>query len=319
MALKVGPGDEVITTPFTFIATSEAIMLTGATPVFADIDPETFNINPAQIDRLITPAHQGHLARASVRPAPPRMDVIRAIATHHGIAVIEDSAQAMGATYQGQKIGSLGDFGCFSFFPSKNLGAFGDGGMITTNRDDWADRLRMLRAHGSSARYYHIENGLNSRLDELQAAILRVKLPHLDRFNQRRQQIAARYAEGLAPLTEYLTTPITPEAATHVFHQYTIRLKSPTAEARDALQIALRDAGVGSMIYYPVPLYRQAAYAGLELDATDYPVCEQLTAQVLSLPVFPELTDDEQQTVIDRLLTLVPQVMAQSANTVSCA
>ncbi len=291
-ALKISAGDEVITTPFTYIATSEAIVQANATPVFVDVDPDTFNLDVSAIEARITPKTKAILP-VHLYGLPANMDEIRALSKKHNLFVIEDCAQAIGAEYKGQKVGSFGDIGCFSFFPTKNLGAFGDGGLLTTSDDTLADRLRMLRVHGSHTRYYHEESGLNSRLDEIQAAILRIKLPHLDEFNKTRQHIARQYTEKLARFSDLLTTPIIPEDRTHVFHQYTLRLNTTDSTQRNAFQEALREEGVMSMLYYPIPLYDQKTYQNLNYPASDYPVCEQLRHQVLSLPMFPELSDTE--------------------------
>lgn len=312
MALRIGPGDEVITTPFTFIATSEAIVHVGATPVFVDVDPQTFNLDVDQIESAITPRTRAILP-VHLYGLPASMAAIQALAKRHGLFVVEDCAQAMGAAINGQKIGAIGDIGCFSFFPTKNLGAFGDGGLLTTHDDALAERLRMLRVHGSRQRYYHDEPGLNSRLDEMQAAVLRVKLPHLDAFNAARQRIARTYTEGLRALGDQLITPITPPGMTHVFHQYTVQLRTDDPTARDRLQQTLAQAGVGAMIYYPIPLYDQKTHADLHCDRQAYPQCERLRTRVLSLPMFPELNADEQQYVMDTLMEVVPRVLATSA------
>lgn len=306
-ALKIGSGDEVLTTPFTYIATSESIALAGAKPVFSDVDRGTFNLNTTKLESLITPRTKAILP-VHLYGLPANMEPIMDLARKHNLYVVEDCAQAIGAEYKGRKVGSIGDVGCFSFFPTKNLGAFGDGGLVTTNDDTLADRLRMLRVHGSRTRYYHEEAGLNSRLDEMQAAILRIKLPCIDEFNARRNEIARRYDELLAPLSQYLEIPLIPEGRTHVFHQYTIKLKTDNRELRDRLQGALREAGVMSMIYYPVPLYEQQTHAALNCNPADYPQSERLRYQVLSLPMFPELTDHEIQTVVQTLETTLPKV-----------
>ena len=291
-ALDVGPGDEVITTPFTFVATTEAIGIVGATPVFVDIDPSTFNIDPSLIEAAITertkvilPVHlYGH-------PAPMR--AIMAIAKKHNIAVVEDCAQSIGSTIDGKKTGSIGDVGCFSFFPSKNLGAYGDGGMVTTNRKDLADRMRSLRAHGGRVKYHHEELGVNSRLDEVQAAILRVKLPHLDRWIERRRANAQWYSDHLRA---FATVPGETEGTLHVYHQYTIRVRD-----RDRVQEQLKDAGVQTMVYYPVPLHLQEVHASLGLGEGAFPHSEQAAREVLSLPMFPELSAQQREAVRNAL------------------
>jgi dTDP-4-amino-4,6-dideoxygalactose transaminase len=305
--LKIGdnPGsdrrDEVITTPFSFMATSESIVRAGAKPVFVDIEPDSMNLDVTLLEAAITPRTKAILP-VHIFGQPANMDDILRIAKAHGLAVIEDCAQAIGSEYKNQNVGGIGDIGCFSFFPSKNLGAFGDGGMCTTNDDELAERLRMLRMHGSRKRYYHEEPGLNSRLDEMQAAILRIKLPHIDEWNHARQAVANRYDTLLKPLSDVLKTPVRVEQATHVFHQYTVQLQGPeSAKVRTALQQTLQDAGVQTMIYYPVPLYAQQTHADLGLNPTDFPVCEDISNRVLSLPMFPELRPDEQDIVATAL------------------
>jgi dTDP-4-amino-4,6-dideoxygalactose transaminase len=299
-ALKIGAGDEVITTPFSYMATSESISRVGAKPVFTDIDPATFNMDLDGLEALITPNTKAiipvHLYGQSVD-----MDRLMAIAKKHNLAVIEDCAQAIGAEWKGRKVGTIGDIGCFSFFPSKNLGAFGDGGMVTTNDEPLSERLKMLRVHGSRKRYYHEEAGLNSRLDELQAAILRVKLPFIDEWNGNRRNIAHRYNELLKPLASVLETPIEAEHTVPVYHQYTLKFKTETAELRDRVQAELQQEGVQTMIYYPVPLYSQQTHADLGLKPSDFPLTERVSHQVLSLPIFPEMTEEEQNTVVEAL------------------
>ncbi len=306
-ALKVGKNytdrDEVITTPFTYIATSESITQAGAVPVFVDIDPVTYNMDVAQIEAKITPRTKA-IMPVHLYGLPANMTAIRELADKHNLSIIEDCAQAIGAEYQGQKVGTIGDIGCFSFFPTKNLGCMGDGGMVTTNDDQLAERLKMLRVHGSKQRYYHEEAGLNSRLDEMQAAIIRIKLKHIDEFNANRNRVAKAYTEGLKDL-DNLVTPTITDDSTHVFHQYTVRLNTTETELRNHVQQELQAQGVGSMIYYPVPCYAQQTHASLNLTASDYPVCEQLKTQVFSLPMFPELTDDEINRVIETVKTVV--------------
>ena len=286
MALNVGPGDEVITTAFTFVATAETIALLGAKPVYVDIRDTDYNIDPSKIEAAITektkaiiPVHlYGH-------PAP--MDEIMAIANKHNIPVIEDTAQAIGAEYNGTKAGNIGAFGCISFFPSKNLGCYGDGGMITTNDDALAAKTRMIANHGSSERYYHSEIGVNSRLDTIQAAILLVKFKYLDKWNKSRRNAAKMYSEFLKDIP--VTTPEELNGNYHVFHQYTIR-----GENRDALSDHLKSKNIPHAIYYPVPLHLQEAYRYLGYTKGDLPVTERLTGEVLSLPMHPELTEEQQ-------------------------
>jgi len=297
LAQGVGPGDEVITTPFTFIATAGSIARTGATPVFVDIHPDTFNIDAALIGPAVTkntkaiiPVHLFGLA-ADLRP-------ILEIAAKHDLAVIEDAAQAIGATYHGQRVGSIGDFGCFSFFPSKNLGCAGDGGMVTAKDKSMAERLRVLRAHGSRTKYHYDMLGTNSRLDTMQAAILRIKLRHLDQWSKARQERAARYERLFAehPLSELVTLPVTPANYGHVFNQYVIRCTD-----RDSLQTYLQEHGVPTAIYYPEPLHVQPAFSYLGYKQGSMPESEAACEQALALPIFPELRAEDQEVVVDEI------------------
>lgn len=301
-ALDIGAGDEVITTPFTFVATTEAIGIVGATPVFVDIDPETFNIDPSLIEAAITPRTKAILpVHLYGHPAPMRE--IMAIAKKHNLAVIEDCAQSIGSTIEGKKTGSFGDVGCFSFFPSKNLGAYGDGGMATTNRKDLADRMRSLRAHGGRVKYHHEELGVNSRLDEVQAAILRVKLPRLDRWIERRRANAHWYTEHLR---EFAEVPGETDGTMHVYHQYTIRVRD-----RDRVQQQLKDAGVQTMVYYPMPLHLQEVHRSLGFGEGAFPHSETAAREVLSLPMFPELSAEQREAVRNALReTLAPEAVA---------
>lgn len=307
MALKIGEGDEVITTPFTYVATSESVIHAGATPVFADIDPDTFNFDLESVKKCITPKTKAILP-VHLYGQPCDMTALKQLAKEHNLYVIEDCAQSIGSEFNGTKTGVEGDIGCFSFFPTKNLGAFGDGGLVTTNDDALAERLRMLRAHGSRERYYHEESGLNSRLDEMQAAILRIKLPHLDQWNQGRREAANRYNDLLKPYAEKVQTPVVIENCTPVFHQYTIRLKGLTGEERSTVQAKLRDHGVMAMIYYPVPQYKQQSHAFLNVSADAFPVTEKTCDEVLSLPMFPEITAEEQQYVVSALVSVLEEV-----------
>jgi dTDP-4-amino-4,6-dideoxygalactose transaminase len=314
-ALRIGTGDEVITTPFTFVATTEAIGMVGATPVFVDVDPDTFNIDPAQIARAITPRTKAILP-VHLYGQPCDMDTIMEVARGYKLYVVEDCAQAIGATYKGRKVGSFGDAGCLSFFPSKNLGCFGDGGMVVSNNEELAGRVEMLRRHGGRVKYHHSELGLNSRLDELQAAILQVKLPYLDTWIAARQVIAARYNQGLQssagvlrPLELGSPGPGSPSpVARCVYHQYTVRVRH-----RDAVQARLSQAGVATMIYYPVPLHRQEVHTDLGGRPGDFPAAEMAAAECLSLPMFPELAQSQQDTVIEALAAAVKrEVVAES-------
>jgi dTDP-4-amino-4,6-dideoxygalactose transaminase len=285
-AAGIGPGDQVIVPSFSFIATGDSVSLLGATPVFVDIDPETFCIAPSQLLKKITPLTKAiipvHLYGQSAD-----MDSISEIARQHNILVIEDNAQAIGATYKGRKTGSMGDIGCLSFFPSKNLGAYGDAGMVVTNSEEIAGRLRALRAHGSRKKYFSEEQGWNSRLDEIQATILRVKLRHLEQWNIGRRSRAARY-DTLLQAVPGVKRPKTAEWGEHVFHQYTVRVPN-----RDAVQKRLTERGVASTVYYPVPMHLQPIFGPLGYKRGDLPECEGAAEEVLSLPIYPELTDEQ--------------------------
>jgi len=278
----VGAGDEVITTPFTFIATAEAIRYVGATPVFVDIDPATFNIDIDAAAAAITGRTRAILP-VHLFGQPADMDRLNELACANGLLVVEDCAQSFGAGTPGGMTGARGIAGCFSFFPSKNLGCYGDGGLVTTQDAQLAERLRVLRNHGQTRRYHHEYIGYNSRLDELQAVVLRCKLPRMDHYNGERRRVADRYDSGLADVP--VTIPVRGDAGTHVFHQYTI-----LSEQRDELAAALKAAGIGNAVYYPVPLHRQPAFA----DARQpHPVerADWVAERCLSLPMFPELDD----------------------------
>ncbi len=285
MAAGIGPGDEVIVPTFTFIATSEVVALLGAKPVFADIDAATFNIDPADVEKKITDRTKA-LIPVHLYGQSADMDRIMEIAKRHTLLVVEDCAQAMGATWKGIKVGTIGDVGCLSFFPSKNLGGYGDGGMIVTNRDDIGEKAKAIRVHGSSKKYFHHLLGLNSRLDTLQAAILRVKLPHLDRWNEMRRTAAAAYDRALEG-TPFITPKVAPDAH-HVYHQYTIR-----TPLRNDLQEFLKEKGVASMIYYPLCLHHQEVYRGGGAPLCSLPVAERAQDEVLSLPMCPDLTPEQ--------------------------
>jgi dTDP-4-amino-4,6-dideoxygalactose transaminase len=300
-ALDIGPGDEVITTPFTFVATTEAIGMVGATPVFADIDATTLNIDPSAVAAAVTPRTRAILP-VHLYGLPAAMDEIMSIARKHSLAVIEDCAQSIGATIGEARTGTIGTIGAFSFFPSKNLGACGDAGAVVTNDERLAERVRRLRAHGAAVKYYHDELGVNSRLDELQAAILRVKLPHLEEWIERRRTIAAWYTVELGRQPG-LTLPVgrPQHAVRHVYHQFTVRVRNRDRVARD-----LRERGVGTMVYYPVPLHLQGVHTGLRLQEGSFPNAEEAAQEVLSLPMFPELRDTE----IDRVVSSVEKVLS---------
>lgn len=294
LALEIGRGDEVITTPFTFVASAGSIARVGAKPVFVDIDPETFNISPQAIEKAITSGTKAimpvHLFGLSAD-----MDEINAIAAGHRIAVIEDAAQAIGARYEGRAVGSLGVMGCFSFFPSKNLGGAGDGGLVTTRDAALAERLRLLRVHGARKKYEYELLGMNSRLDALQAAILCVKLRHLEQWAAGRRSNAERYRELFHEfsLESMIEPPATPPGYTHVYNQFTIRVRE-----RDALREHLQSRGIPTEIYYPKPLHLQKAFAYLGHKPGDFPESEAAGLEVLSLPIYPELTDEQQRSVV---------------------
>lgn len=282
-ALGLGPKDEVITTPFTFIATANTISHAGGVPVFVDVEPATFNLDPALIEKAVTPRTKG-IVVVHLFGQPASMDEILAIAKRRGLWLIEDCAQALGAEYRGRRVGSLGDLGALSFYPTKNLGAYGDAGMVITNRPDIAKELDILRRQGSLERYQADRLGFNSRLDSLQAAVLSVKMKYLEAWNARRRAIAQQYTRLLGGLP--LQTPPEVPGMVHAYHQYTIK----TAQ-RDALAGHLRNLKIGTMVYYPMALHRQPIYRSLGYQAGSLPVAEQLARQVLSLPMYPELTD----------------------------
>ncbi|MCG5547559.1 DegT/DnrJ/EryC1/StrS family aminotransferase [Halorhodospira halochloris] len=291
LAAGIGRGDEVVTSPFTFFATAEAISLTGATPRFADIDPATFNVTAKTLEAACTDKTKA-LLPVHIFGQGADMAEINALAEQRGLRVIEDVAQAFGA-YQGEKrLGSLGDAGAHSFYPTKNLGGFGDGGMITTNNDDIAEQCRLLRLHGSSKRDHHDMIGLNSRLDAMQAALLQVKLPQVDNWNNERKQIAATYNEHLADVEE-ITCPKVSEHGDHVYHQYTVRIANGK---RDSVQKALAEQGIGSMVYYSVPVHKQPVYSALKYQC---PVAEQVCAEVLSLPMWPGMGQENASRVAE--------------------
>jgi len=283
-ALDIGAGDEVITTPFTYIAPAESIYQVGAKIVFADVHPRTFNLDPAEVAKKITAKTKAIIPVHLFGQASP-LEELFALAKPRGIHLVEDCAQAIGATYQGKPVGSHGALGCFSFYPTKNLGADGDGGMVVTNDEALAKKLKMLRVHGIERRYFHDLHGYNSRLDEIQAAILRVKLPHLKSWNARRAEIAAAYTRGLQGLP--VDFPVTADGNNHVFHVYAL-----LTDQRDALQKHLADNGVPTLIYYPQPLHLQKLYETHGWERGDYPVAEKTSERILPLPMYPELKDE---------------------------
>ncbi len=282
LACGVGPGDEVITTPHTFIATAEAITMCGARPVFVDIDPRTYNLNPSQIEPHVTSRTRA-IVPVHLYGQPADMDPILDIAQRCGLCVIEDAAQAHGARYKGKRVGGLGDVACFSFYPGKNLGAYGDGGAVVTNDDEIAARVRLLRNHGRREKYEHLELGFGNRLDALQAAILRVKLTRLEGWNARRRELAAKYT-ALLSTQEDIVTPFVPAWAEPVWHLYVVRVSD-----RPGLQARLKQLGVATGIHYPIPLHLQPACRYLEYKPGDLPHTEKAAQEVLSLPLYPEL------------------------------
>jgi len=290
-ALGVGPGDEVITTSFSFFATAGEIVNAGATPVFVDIDPKTFNIDPNLVEPAITERTKAILP-VHVFGQCADMDPILRLAEKHGLKVVEDAAQAIGATYNGRPAGSMGDCGCISFFPSKNLGAYGDGGIVVTSDPDLADAVRMLRVHGSRKKYEHETIGVNSRLDALQAAVLLAKLPHLDEWNEKRRRNAEYYDENLAGL-DGVRTPYIAPGNVSVYHVYTVRVPN-----RDKVMERLNNDGIGTAVHYPLPLPYQRCFDYLGYSEGDLPNCEQASKDVLSIPIYPELTEEQMDEVV---------------------
>lgn len=300
MVEGIKAGDEVITTPFTFFATVGAIVRVGATPVFADIDPVTYNIDPEKIKAKITPRTKAIIPVHLFGQAAD-MDPIMDIAKEHNLIVIEDACQAIGAEYKGRRVGSIGDYGCFSFFPSKNLGCFGDGGMVTCNDPEKAKLLKFFRNHGQSNNYIHEYVGGNFRLDALQAAVLSIKLPYLDSWSEARQKNADEYHKMFtaAKLEGKIELPQTASySVRHIYNQFCIRVM---AGKRDALCAHLRSIGIGCAIYYPLSLHLQKCFENLGGKPGDYPVCEKTTQEILALPIYPESTTAQRQTVVDAI------------------
>lgn len=297
MALGVTVGDEVITVPFTFFATAGAVSRLGAKPVFIDITSETFNLDPTQLEAKITSRTKA-IIPVHLFGQCAEMEAIMAVAERHGVPVIEDACQAIGASRNGTRAGAIGHTGCFSFFPSKNLGGFGDGGLITTDDALWNETLMMLRVHGSKVRYMHELIGINSRLDALQAAVLKVKLTYLDRWAEGRRRNAARYEQLFteAKLTERVILPMTAKGNEHVFNQYTVRVAK-----RDALRAYLKEHGVGTEVYYPVPMHLQPCYRDLGYRPGSLPVSERAAEEVLSLPIYAELADRDLIYVVETI------------------
>jgi len=293
-ALHIGPGDEVITTPFTFFATASSIARVGAKPIFVDILPDTFNIDQSLIEAAIT-SNTKAIMPVHLFGQSADMDEISNIAKRHNLAVIEDNAQGIGALYNGVKIGTIGDIGTLSFFPSKNLGCMGDGGMCLTNNEELANNLRQLRVHGENPKYYHKWIGLNSRLDSVQAAILAVKLPHLEEWSEQRRENAAYYYKHLQDVKQIKLPVIHPKAKS-IYNQFTI-----IAENRNKLQERLSEASIGCAIYYPLPLHLQECFAYLNGRIGDCPNAEELAQHVLSIPIYPELSNDQQDFVIETI------------------
>ncbi|HLR66615.1 DegT/DnrJ/EryC1/StrS family aminotransferase [Virgibacillus alimentarius] len=288
-SLNVGPGDEVITTPFTFFATGETIAQVGAKPVFVDIEEETYNMDPFKLEEAITPNTKAVIVVHLYGKAANMKEIMKIAKAHH-LWIIEDACQAIGTEADGKRTGAIGDIGCFSFFPSKNLGAFGDAGMVTTNHKKVDERIKKLRNHGSETKYCHDSIGMNSRLDELQAAILLVKLYYLDVFLHNRKEIARKYTENLHPS---LKKPYVATGREHTFHQYCIEL-----DRRDELALELKNTGIASAIYYPVPLHLQKAFHYLSYKKGDFPVAEKASERILGLPIFPMLTYENQNHII---------------------
>ena len=301
MSLGLGPGDEVITSTFSFFATAGCVARIGATPVLVDIDPATFNLDPALVRRAVTRRTRA-IVPVHLYGLSADMDPIVEVAREQGIPIIEDAAQAIGATYKSKAAGTIGAIGCFSFFPSKNLGACGEGGLLTTNDPALATEIRLLRNHGAEPKYFHKRIGGNFRLDALQAAVLRVKLPHLDRWTSMRQRNAERYQQLFesAGLTDRITLPATPADRRHVFNQYVIRIPE-----RAHVRRVLNDRGIGTEIYYPVPFHLQECFASLGHRLGDFPHAEAAADTVLALPIYPELTMEQQSAVVAALADAV--------------
>jgi dTDP-4-amino-4,6-dideoxygalactose transaminase len=289
LAAGVGPGDEVITVPFTFVASVAAVCYTGARPVLVDIDPRSFTLNPAAIEAAITPRTKA-IMPVHLYGQPADMDPIMDVARRHGLIVIEDAAQAHGAKYKGRPVGGIGDMACFSFYPGKNLGAYGEGGAVTSNNAEYARTIRMLRDWGQDRKYHHVLRGFNYRMEAFQGAILRVKLRHLEQWTETRRGIVGKYNQLLAD--SGVETPKEMPWARHVYHVYTVR-----SDDRDSLQQALQAAGIQSSIHYPVPAHLQPAYADLGYARGSLPQSEKAAAEVLSLPLYPEMTDAQLEAV----------------------
>jgi len=291
-ACGVRAGHEVIVPAFTYIATADVVSLLGATPVFADIEPATFTLDPSKLEPLLTRRTRA-IIPVHLYGQTADMDPLLEFARHHGLQVVEDAAQAIGATYRGKRAGSIGELGCLSFYPTKNLGGYGDGGMIVSNSPELHDRLRSLRSHGETRKYVSAEQGWNSRLDEIQAAVLRVKLRHLNDWNSSRRRHASEYTRGLGKISG-VVPPKVAEWGEHVFHQYTVRVPR-----RDEVQRALANEGVPSTVYYPVPLHLQGIYRSLGYKSGSLPEAERASAECLSLPIYPEMSGDQITRVVE--------------------
>jgi dTDP-4-amino-4,6-dideoxygalactose transaminase len=311
MAVNVGPGDEVICPSYTFFATASAVSRLGAEPVFIDIEASTYNLDPRKLESLISPKTKAIIPVHLFGQCAP-MDEIGRVAAKHGVPIIEDACQAIGAAYAGRSAGTLGDIGCFSFYPTKNLGGMGDGGLLTTDRDDLAAKLRLLRVHGMEPRYYHQIIGINSRLDTVQAAVLCIKLPHLNDWARQRQTNAQRYHELFAELRldQTIGLPSTARAAKHVWNQYVIRVPDGL---RDSLRKHLTAEKIGTEIYYPVPLHEQKCFASLGYQLGSLPETELAARETLALPIFPELTADEQKRVVGAIAKFFSTVKTTAA------
>ncbi len=305
LACGIKGGDEVITSPFTFIATAEAITRCGATPVFVDVEPKTYNINPAQIEPKITEKTKAILP-VHLYGQPADMAPILELAPKYNLKVIEDCAQALGAEYKGKKGGSLGDAGCLSFFPSKVLGAYGDGGMVVTNNPEIAEEVNVLRNHGCKQKYYHFTPGFNSRLDSLQAAVLRVKLGHLGQWIEQRYHKASLYSELLGEI-KGIEPPYTAPYSHHIFNYYTIRLKNPEL-SRDKLKEYLSTQGIATAIYYPLSLHLQEVYKPLGYKSGDFPESESAQEEVISLPMYPELSEAQIEEITQAIRSFLREV-----------
>jgi dTDP-4-amino-4,6-dideoxygalactose transaminase len=307
MALGIGPGDEVVTTTYSFFATAGCISRLGATPRFVDIDPVSCNIDPSAIRAAITPRTRAVIP-VHLYGQCAAMDPIVSIASDAGIAVIEDACQSIGARYHGRQAGSFGVIACFSFFPSKNLGAFGDAGLVTTNDPALAHEVRLLRNHGAEPKYYHHRIGGNFRLDAIQAAVLRVKLPHLDRWTEMRQRNAARYVElfRAAGLGERVRLPVEGAGCTHIYNQFVVHVAD-----RDRLRAGMTEREIGTEVYYPVPFHLQACFADLGYRAGDFPHAERAARETLALPIYGELTAGQQAAVVDALAEALSETEAE--------